>query len=133
MSGIFNPRDEVRNARLDGDAIRAGGVALAQKYAKVDVAQSQTDAEVVAAVTGKKIRVLALVMLAGDTATAITFNSKGAEAGTAISCQFQNGANGGAVLGLNPLGWFETVSGEGLTVTTGAGSTTGIQVVYVEV
>jgi hypothetical protein len=37
------------------------------------------------------------------------------------------------LLPYNPVGWFETVSGQGLSATTGAGSTTGIQIVYVEV
>lgn len=99
----------------------------------VNVAASQTDSVVVAAVTGKKLRVIALAMVAGATATDATFNSKPAGAGVAISALFANGANGGAVLPRNKEGWFETVAGEGLTVTTGAGSATGIHITYVEV
>jgi hypothetical protein len=100
------------------------------KYAFVNVAASQTDSVVKAAVTGKKIRVLALVMVGGGTATTVTFNSKGSGAGTAISCAFANGANGGACLPLNPMGWFETKTSEALTLTTGAGATGGFQIVY---
>ncbi len=96
-----------------------------------NVAQSQTDSSIIAAVAGKKIRVTAVVAVAGGTATNLTFNSKPAGAGVAISPLFANGINGGEVLPFNPQGWFETVSGEGLTVTTGAGSTTGILVTYV--
>lgn len=103
------------------------------KYAKANVAASQTDSSIVSAVTGRKIRVLAVAAVAGGTATNLTFNSKPAGAGTAISALLANGANGGEVLSYNEVGWFETVVSEGLTVTTGAGSTTGIQVVYVEV
>lgn len=95
-----------------------------------NVAASQTDSSIVAAVSGKVIRVLAMVAVAGGTATNLTFNTKPAGAGTAISPLFANGINGGEVLPFNPSGWFETNSGEGLTVTTGAGSTTGILVVY---
>ena len=95
-----------------------------------NVAASQTDSSIVAAVSGKVIRVLAVVAVAGGTATNLTFNTKPAGAGTAISPLFANGINGGEVLPFNPSGWFETASGEGLTVTTGAGSTTGILVVY---
>ena len=96
-----------------------------------NVAAGQTDSSVVAAVAGKKIRVKALAFVAGGTATTATFNSKGSGAGTACSCLFANAANGGAVLNNNPEGWFETETGEALTLTTGAGSTTGVIVKYV--
>jgi len=99
------------------------------KHAKANVAASQTDSSVIAAVSGKKIRVLAFHCQAGATATDLTFNS----ASTAKSPLFANAANGGAVGNFNPAGWFETVSGEALTVTTGAGSSTGITIVYAEV
>jgi hypothetical protein len=95
-----------------------------------NVAASQTDSSVVAAVAGAKINVLAFFCVAGGTATNLTFNSKGSGAGTAISSLLANAANGGAVADYNPKGWFTTNAGEGLTVTTGAGSATGIQVVY---
>jgi hypothetical protein len=93
-------------------------------------AASQTDSVVKAAVSGASINVLAVYAVAGGTATTLTFNSKGSGAGTAISALLANAANGGAVLGYNPKGWFRTNAGEGLTVTTGAGSATGIGVVY---
>ena len=103
---------------------------VSPSYALANVGASSTDAAIGAAVSGKKLRVLAAAFVCGATATTATFNSKGSGAGTAISMQFQNAANGGAVLPLNRLGWFETISGEALTLTTGAGSTTGVQVVY---
>jgi len=99
----------------------------ARTITKANIAASQTASSLVAAVTGKKIRVVALAMVTGGTATDVTFNS----ASTAISPLFANGANGGAVLPFNPVGWFETVAGEALTVTTGAGSTTGFLISYV--
>ena len=103
------------------------------EYAKANIAASQTDSELVAAQTGSRIRVLAAAFVTGATATNATFNTKGSGAGTAISPLFANVANGGAVLSANPLGWFETADGEALTVTTGAGSTTGVLVVWVPV
>lgn len=104
------------------------------KRAFANIATATTDGNIVTAVTGKKIRVLAVAALTGATATAITFNSKGSGAGTAISPLFANGANGGEILNFNPLGWFETNSGEALTATTAAaGAATGVLVVYVEV
>lgn len=98
-----------------------------------NIAASSTDANVISAISNKCIRVVQLAMVCGGTATNITFNSKGTGSGTAISCLFANGTNGGAVLGYNPDGWFTTNNGEGLTVTTGAGSTTGIQIGYVKI
>ena len=95
-----------------------------------NIAASSTDSSLVAAVSGKKIRVHGAVLQCGGTATTSTFNSKPSGSGVAISMLFANGANGGAVLPTSELGWFDTVEGEGLTVTTGAGSTTGIQLIY---
>ena len=96
-----------------------------------NVAAGQTDSSIVAAVSGWRIRVLSLAFVCGGTATNATFNSKGSGAGTACSPLFANAANGGAVLSHNPRGWFETELGEGLTLTTGSGSTTGVIVSYV--
>lgn len=104
---------------------------IAAAYAFGNVAQNKTDESLIAAVTGKKIRVLAIVARTGATTTTATFNSKGSGAGTAISALFANAVNNGILLPFNPYGWFQTNSGEALTVTTGAtGSATGIQVVY---
>lgn len=98
---------------------------------KANVAQSQTDSVVSAATTGKVKRVLSAV-LTGPTATPVTFNSKPSGSGVAISATFTPGPNA-VVLPHNPHGWFDTVSGEGLTVTTGSGGTTGIHVVLAEI
>jgi hypothetical protein len=113
--------------------IYSGGALVTPKFALANIAASQTDSAIVAAVAGKRIRVLALTAVCGGTATTITFNSKPALAGYAISCLFANGANGGEVLPFSPTGWFQTGVSDGLSATTGAGSTTGVQVVYVEV
>lgn len=103
---------------------------IGQNFTFANVAQSQTDSSIVSAVAGYKIRVIAMKAITAGTATNVTFNTKPSGAGTAITCLNPYGANGGEVLPLNDAGWFETNVGEGLTVTTGAGSTTGIQVVY---
>ena len=100
------------------------------KKALANIAASQTDAALVTAVAGSAIKVLGLCAKAGGTATNITFNSKPAGAGTAISALFANGINGETILPFCKEGWFETVVGEGLTCTTGAGATTGIQIIY---
>ncbi len=121
------------SASPETSTVYNGTIALTPKFAFANVAASQTDSSIVSAVAAKKIRVLSAYAVAGGTATTLTFNSKPAGAGSAISALFANGANGGEILPYSPIGWFETVAAEGLTVTTGAGSTTGIGVVYVEI
>lgn len=98
------------------------------KTAIANVAASQTDSSLVAAVAGKKIKVLGVIGLAGGTATDLTFNS----ASSAITPLLANPANGGELFPMNDHGWFETNTAEALTVTTGAGSTTGLLVKYIE-
>jgi hypothetical protein len=112
---------------------QVGYATSAIKRAFANVAVSQTDSSLVAAVTGKKLRVIALFVSGAGTATNVTLNSKGAGAGTAISPLIASGVNTQTVLPYLENGWFETNAGEALTVTTGTGSTTGIFVLYVEV
>ena len=102
---------------------------LSPKFFSETVAASDTDEELIALVGGKKLRVIALVVHCGATATLITF-----ESGTATrKHRVPAGANGGQVLPFNPVGWFETAVGESLTATTGTGSSVDISGVYVEV
>jgi hypothetical protein len=97
---------------------------------KANIAASQTDSSLVSAKTGFIIAVYQLAVLVGGTATDVTFNSKPSGAGVAISPLFAFGANGGIVLPFTGRAWFKTVVSEGLTVTTGAGSTSGILLSY---
>lgn len=91
------------------------------------IAASTTDSVLVAAIPGNKIRVHALVINQGDTTpSSVTLNSKGAGAGTAIGPPLKASANGGFVLPYVDGGWLETTRGEGLTVTTGVGSTSAV-------
>ena len=115
------------------DGIKNKGQVLPVKRAFANVSASQTDSVLVAGVAGRIIRVLFWDAVAGATATDLTFNTKGSGNGVAITQKYANGINGGEVENVNPLGWFETNPGESLTVTTGAGSTTGIKVGYIEV
>ena len=108
-------------------------MAQTPKRAFANVAASQTDSSLVSAVPGKALTVVSAFLVAGGTATNVTFNTKSSGSGTAITCLIANGANGGAVLPYNEQGWFNTNAGEGLTVTTGSGSTVGIEVAYLEI
>lgn len=120
-------------AKQVSDSVRVGSSDLTPKFAFANISASTTDGSLIAAVTSKKLRVLGVCICTGGTATTITFNSKGGGSGVAISASFANAANRGETLPFSPVGWFETVSGEALTVTTGSGSTTGVQVTYIEV
>ena len=113
-------------------AARAGTDRAIVKYKPVAIAASTTDGAVVTAVTGKKIKVLG-VILSGPTSTTITFNSKPAGAGTAISAAFTYVAGAVTVIPSCVLGYFETVVSEGLTATTGVGGPTQVHISYIEV
>lgn len=84
-----------------------------------------TDTAVVAAVTGRVIKVHAVftVAAAGNT---VLFKS----AATAITGSSALAANGGLVLPYNEQGWFKTVEGEALNFTTSAAVATGVTIVY---
>lgn len=135
LRGVTGSGEGVGPLTVDTDAatVRRGSTAYTVKRAFANVAAATTDGVLIAAVAGKRISVLALVAVAGGTATNLTLNSKPAGAGVAISPVLANGVNGGEVLPLNPAGWIETAVGEGLSATTGAGSATGILVLYIEV
>ena len=104
------------------------------KRATANVSASQTDSSLVTAVSGKSIKVIGMIVVCGGSATNFTLNSKGSGAGTAISPVFANGANGGMAtpLAAPESAWFSTAAGEALTCTTGSGSTTAVQILYVE-
>ncbi len=111
------------------DAIMSGLSALTPKFVSVSVTASSTDSSLVAAVSTKQIRVIALAVQCAATATTITF-----ESGTATRIhKIPAGANGGQILPTNVYGWFQTAVSAALTVTTGTGSTTEISLVYIEV
>lgn len=96
----------------------------------VNVAAGQTDSVLLAAAPGKRIVVTAVAAVGGGIATNLTFNSKPAGGGTAISPLLALAPSLPLVLPENQTGWWETKSGEGLTCTTGTGSATGISVTY---
>lgn len=116
-------------AALQSDVLMNNLTAMTPKFFSETVAASDTDEELVALVAAKKIRVLALAVQCGATATDITFESST----TTRIHKVPAGSNGGQILPFNPAGWFETAAGASLTVTTGTGSSTEITGVYVEV
>lgn len=110
-------------------------------YAIGNIAPSQTDSVLVSASTGVVYRIIGGSAIVAGTATNVTFNSNGSGGSTPITATMPCGINGGigwAIAaqentGDPPYGYFETKRGESLTVTTGAGASTGITLVYIKI
>lgn len=111
------------------------------KTAVANIAPSQTDSNIITAKPGVIMLGVAGWAISAGTATNLTLNSKGTGSGTAITSLMPFGANGGVIwpasvhlpIGDYPIGYFQTNKGEGLSGTTGSGSTVGITVRYIEV
>ncbi len=85
----------------------------------------------VAAVAGKKIRVLAAGLAANTSDQTIRFQS--GAGGTALTGIMPIAANGNLVLPLNGFGWFETAAGALLNLELGGASLVGGPLVYEEI
>ena len=97
------------------------------KYAYLDATESG-NTSIVAAVSGKKIRVLSAVVIA---LTAVTVHFESAT--TQISADNAAGATGGWTMPYSPYGWLETVAGAALNVNLGGAVATGVTIAYIEV
>jgi hypothetical protein len=82
----------------------------------------------VAAVTGKKIRVLALTLVASGGANNVRLES--AASGTALSGVMNIAANGQLTLPYNDAGWCETVVSQLLNLELSAATAVGGMLVY---
>jgi hypothetical protein len=109
--------------------LASGAVQSAVKYAYWNVAASGQNA-LVAAVTGKKIRVLSYYVQS-DADVDATFVLAGS--GTALTNLFKLGVKAPAVEAYNPGGHFETTAGVGLNLLLGAAVAARGHLTYVEV
>lgn len=98
------------------------------KYAVIDHATSG-DNTLVAAVTGKKIRVLSYTLVA---AAAVTVRFESGASGTALTGQMSLAANGGVSCAFNPGGWFETAAGQLLNLELSAAQSVDGHLSYIE-
>lgn len=104
------------------------------KFAEIDSA-GNTTFDVVAAVTGKRIRVMSYVLSLEDNAQAVQFQSKGSGALVELSgngIQAIASVNNTFAAPHNPAGWFETVAGEKLQIKSSAAGAIGGHLSYVE-
>ena len=111
------------------DAVMNDTTVLTPKFEKIDVATSGNNT-LISAVSGKKIRVLSLLMVAAGTVN--TRFESGAN-GTALSGQMNLVANTGFCLPFNPVGWFETASAVLLNLELSAAISVDGILTYVEV
>jgi hypothetical protein len=91
---------------ISSDSVMANGVSKRVQYAAV-AASSAGDNTLLAAVTGLKIRVLSIYLVAASDVTARFESGAG---GTALSGQMEIPAKGGFVLPFNQAGWFQTAA-----------------------
>ena len=101
---------------------------LTPKFAVI-TASSSGNNEVVAAVTGKRIRVLAYNYVSAGTVNAAWRDG----ASTVIGGLGYWVVNTGKVVPFNPAGWFQTTAGVALNLNLSAAIAVGGELVYVEV
>lgn len=116
-------------AALQTDAIMNDTTALTPKFAAIAASTSGNNT-LVAAVTSKKIRVLAIELMAN---AAVNGKFQTGADGTDITGLHYLAANGGFVLPFNPIGWFETAAGALLNLNLSAAIAVGGSLVYIEV
>jgi hypothetical protein len=116
-------------ASIESNQMTAGGTVVTPKYAIIDAATSG-DNTLVAAVTAKKVRVLAAFLVAAGTVN-VRFES--GAGGTALTGQMNLVANTGFALPYNPAGWFETASNTLLNCELSAAISVDGCLTYIEV
>lgn len=105
------------------------GVVGPVKHAAI-AAASSGDNTLVAAVSGKTIRVLAVVLVASGGAVSTRFES--GAGGTALTGVMDIADNGQLVLPYNPAGWCQTAAGALLNLELSAAVAVAGCLVYVE-
>lgn len=128
-SGYNSTSDSIA-AKLATDSIMNGNNELTPKFAVINHASSG-DNTLVAAVTGKKIRVLALYF---RNAGAVDVRFESGAGGTALSGVIETeAADPPFVLPFNPVGWFETAISTLLNLELGGAVSVDGGLVYVEI
>ena len=96
-------------------------------YFLANVPASSTEYQLIQANSSFGVKILAAILSAGSTATTIVFNTGSTPISPTITCP----ANSPVILPITDQGWFERSNpSDNLTITTGAGSTVGIQLIW---
>lgn len=117
------------SAKLGTDAIMDGVTPLTPKFASISASSSGNNT-LVAAVVGKKIRVLSYSIVA---AGAVTTAFQDGAGGSAKSGPMSFGANGGITVPFSPVGHFETTANTLLNLSLGGAVSVAGHLCYVEV
>jgi len=127
---VANPGTDIGDitARLATDYIKNGTTNLTPKFAKID-ASTVGDNSIVAAVAGKKIRVLSYQAVVS---AATTFRFEDGAGGTGLTGVMSFGANGGITVPFSLVGHFETSVNTALSLELSADGADG-HLTYVEV
>lgn len=120
--------EKIYNA-MDGGSISIGGMIYPVKRAVVDCATSG-DNTIVAAVTGKAIRIISGYVVA---ANAVTARWESGAGGTALSGQMNLAQYGGIVWPPNPYGWAQTAAGALLNLELGGAVSVDGAIQYIEI
>lgn len=119
-----------RGAAASGKLMLPDGTLVDVKRTFVDIATNTASGSLIAAVVGKKVRVLALFAQVGATAQTLTFK----RGSTAVSGVTVLPAAGKIERPFCKDGYFETAVNEAFIVTAAAGgSTTSFEILYAEV
>lgn len=134
--GTANDVDTASGKRLpvasshETSQIANAGAALTPKFAKIAVSSSGANT-IVAAVTGKKIRVLAWDTVAN---AAVNFKWQSHVTPTDLTgLYYMAGQGNGVARAFNPVGYFETIAGEALDLNLSGAVAVGGVLTYVEV
>lgn len=114
------------NVAPDTAVIKNGAADLTPKFAPINISAS---ADLLALVSGKRIRIVSMLVMAAADVT-LTLRSGGS---TAISGVLPLLAKSGFVLPYNPVGWFQTASGEKLDAVLGGSVDVDGFFTYIEV
>lgn len=126
---VIDPTATV-NVAQDSAVMKLASVSVTPKFASIS-ASSSGDNTIVAAVTSKKIRVLAYNLMG---AGAVNARWQTAAAGAYLTgLKYIAAAGGGICAPFNPVGWFETVAGDLLNLELSGAVAVGGEVVYIEV
>ena len=112
----------------DSRAMSQNNITRIVKHAVID-ANTSGNNQIVAAVTGMEILVLAYNYMSNGAVNAHWRSNNTAISGPA----YMDGASKGKVCGYNPKGWVKTAAGEPLNLNLSAAVAVGGEITYVEV
>ncbi len=118
---------EIASASNETTTIYSGKTALTPLFATI-VASASGVTNVVAAVGGKQIRVVALQLVASG---AVNVKWQSHVIPTDITGLAYLTANTGMVLSFNPVGWFQTIAGEALDINLSGNIAVGGSLTYI--